>query len=63
MDADPETGELVVSGDPGPLSGLEGVDGPLGEGPAHLRGAFSGVDFHGGNIATVRFTVNTAVNT
>ena len=45
MDADAETGELVVPGDPGPLGGLEGVDGALGERGAHLRGAFSGVDF------------------
>ena len=65
LDADAEARELVVPGDPGLLGRLEGVDGPLGERPAHLCGAFSGAGVHAGNIAiaTVRFTVDTTINT
>ena len=63
VNADAETRELCVPGDPGLLRRLEGLDGPLREVRAHPRGALSGAGVHGRTLATVRFTVNTTVNT
>ena len=63
VDADAETGQLVVPGDPGRVGRLERIDGPLGECRAHLRDAFSRFLWHGATIGSPENVVNTQVNT
>ena len=63
MDTDAEAGELVVPCDPGRVGRLKRFDDPLGECRAYLRGAFSRVRLHEGDMASCRKRVDTYGNT